>query len=128
MSALIVAPTSVVTNWERELERFAPTLSVALWHGSDRKEQIGAVRKAEVGITTHALVRRDEEFLSTLDLTYAILDEAQHIKNPMSATAAAAKRLRARRRLALTGPPIDNRLSEIWSIFDFGPARPVCPG
>jgi superfamily II DNA or RNA helicase len=121
--ALIVAPTSVVTNWERELARFAPTLSVALWHGADRKEQSDSVKRAEVIITSYALLRRDEEFLANLDLTYAILDEAQHIKNPMSATAAAAKRVKAKRRLALTGTPIENRLSEIWSIFDF-----VSPG
>jgi superfamily II DNA or RNA helicase len=121
--ALIVAPTSVVTNWERELARFSPTLSVALWHGADRKEQSDTVMDADVVITSYALLRRDEEFLSKLDLTYAILDEAQHIKNPMSATAAAAKRLRSKRRLALTGTPIENRLSEIWSIFDF-----VSPG
>ena len=123
LRALIVAPTSVVTNWERELERFAPTLSVALWHGADRKDQADAVADAEVVITSYALLRRDEEFLSKLDLSYAVLDEAQHIKNPMSATAAAAKRLRSKRRLALTGTPIENRLSEIWSIFDF-----VSPG
>jgi superfamily II DNA or RNA helicase len=123
LRTLIVAPTSVVTNWERELARFAPTLSVALWHGADRKEQAEAVKDAEVVITSYALLRRDEEFLSKLDLTYAILDEAQHIKNPMSATAAAAKRLHSKRRLALTGTPIENRLSEIWSIFDF-----VSPG
>ena len=121
--ALIVAPTSVVTNWEREIQRFAPTLSVALWHGQGRKDQVDAVKDAEVVITSYALLRRDEEFLTSLDLTYAILDEAQHIKNPMSATAAAAKRMRAKRRLALTGTPIENRLSEIWSIFDF-----VSPG
>ena len=121
--ALIVAPTSVVTNWERELARFSPSLTVALWHGADRKEQIEAVKEAEVVITSYALLRRDEDFLAKLDLDYAILDEAQHIKNPMSATAAAAKRLRAKRRLALTGTPIENRLSEIWSIFDF-----VSPG
>ncbi|MFT3770059.1 MAG: SNF2-related protein [Minicystis sp.] len=123
MSALIVAPTSVVTNWEREIARFAPSLSVALWHGADRRENVEEVQKAEVVITSYALLRRDEDFLSKLDLTYVILDEAQHIKNPMSATAAAAKKLRARRRLALTGTPIENRLSEIWSIFDF-----VSPG
>ena len=121
--ALIVAPTSVVTNWERELARFSPTLSVALWHGADRKNQEEEVREADVVITSYALLRRDEEFLGSLDLTYAILDEAQHIKNPMSATAAAAKRLKSKRRLALTGTPIENRLSEIWSIFDF-----VSPG
>ena len=123
LSVLIVAPTSVVTNWERELARFAPTLSVALWHGADRKGQVEAVKQAEVVITSYALLRRDEDFLTTLDLTYAILDEAQHIKNPQSATAAAAKRMRAKHRLALTGTPIENRLSEIWSIFDF-----VSPG
>ncbi len=121
--ALIVAPTSVVTNWERELARFAPSLSVALWHGVSRKDQADTLKDAEVVITSYALLRRDEEILAKLDLNYAILDEAQHIKNPMSATAAAAKRLRAKRRLALTGTPIENRLSEIWSIFDF-----VSPG
>ncbi len=119
LRTLIVAPTSVVRNWERELERFAPTLPIALWHGADRHEHADTVKAAEVVITSYALLRRDEEFLSSLDLTYAILDEAQHIKNPLSATAASAKRLRARRRLALTGTPIENRLSEIWSIFDF---------
>ncbi|EYF00707.1 DEAD/DEAH box helicase [Chondromyces apiculatus] len=123
LRALIVAPTSVVINWERELERFAPSASVALWHGADRKEQIDAVKEAEVVITSYALLRRDEDFLTRQDFDYAILDEAQHIKNPLSATAAAAKRLKAKRRLALTGTPIENRLSEIWSIFDF-----VSPG
>ncbi|HMJ52980.1 MAG TPA: SNF2-related protein [Polyangiaceae bacterium] len=123
VKALIVAPTSVVTNWVREIERFAPTLTVALWHGQQRKEQQDELETADVIITSYALLRRDEEMLKELDLTYAILDEAQHIKNPMSATAAAAKRLRAKRRLALTGTPIENRLSEIWSIFDF-----VSPG
>jgi superfamily II DNA or RNA helicase len=123
VKALIVAPTSVVTNWVREIERFGPTLEVALWHGQQRKEQTEELETADVIITSYALLRRDEEMLKELNLTYAILDEAQHIKNPMSATAAAAKRLRAPRRLALTGTPIENRLSEIWSIFDF-----VSPG
>jgi superfamily II DNA or RNA helicase len=123
VKALIVAPTSVVTNWVREIERFGPTLQVALWHGQQRKEQADELETADVIITSYALLRRDEELLKELDLTYAILDEAQQIKNPMSATAAAAKRLRAGRRLALTGTPIENRLSEIWSIFDF-----VSPG
>ncbi|MEZ4308750.1 MAG: SNF2-related protein [Polyangiaceae bacterium] len=123
IKALIVAPTSVVTNWEREIARFAPSLKVSLWHGTGRREQADEIREAEVIITSYALLRRDEDFLIDLDLNYAILDEAQHIKNPMSATAASAKRLLAKRRLALTGTPIENRLSEIWSIFDF-----VSPG
>jgi superfamily II DNA or RNA helicase len=121
--ALIVAPTSVVTNWLREMDKFAPSLKYALWHGGDRKEREDELKDADVVVTSYALLRRDEEMLAKLDLRYAILDEAQQIKNPLSATARAAKRLKADRRLALSGTPIENRLSEIWSIFDF-----VSPG
>jgi SNF2 family DNA or RNA helicase len=121
--ALIVAPTSVVTNWIREIERFAPTLSTALWHGAGRKEQADELESANVIVTSYALLRRDIDLLKKLKLSYAILDEAQNIKNPISATAQAAKELRAAHRLALTGTPIENRLSEIWSIFEF-----VSPG
>ena len=121
--ALIVAPTSVVTNWMRELDKFAPSLKHVVWHGGDRKERIEELEGTDIVITSYALLRRDEELLSKLKLRYAILDEAQNIKNPLSATARAAKRLRADRRLALSGTPIENRLSEIWSIFDF-----VSPG
>ena len=123
LRSLIVAPTSVVTNWVRELERFGPTLSVALWHGAGRKEQKSELTQVNVVITSYALLRRDIDLLKKLRLDYAILDEAQNIKNPLSATAQAAKELKAARRLALTGTPIENRLSEIWSIFEF-----VSPG
>ena len=121
--ALIVAPTSVVTNWTRELDKFAPSLKYALWHGAARQDRKDEIEDADVVITSYALLRRDEEFLAQIPLRYAILDEAQNIKNPLSATARAAKRLKADRRLALSGTPIENRLSEIWSIFDF-----VSPG
>jgi len=120
---LVVAPTSVVQNWQREIEKFAPTFKTVLWQGPDRQEKAAELEDADVMITSYALLRRDEEFLQTLDLRYSILDEAQHIKNPLSATARAAKRLKSDRRLAMTGTPIENRLSEIWSIFDF-----VSPG
>ncbi len=123
LRALIVAPTSVVTNWCREIERFAPSLSVALWHGAARKEQQQDLAESNVVITSYALLRRDIEILKKLRLDYVILDEAQAIKNPVSATAQAAKELGAQHRLALTGTPIENRLSEIWSLFDF-----VSPG
>lgn len=123
LTALIVAPTSVVSNWRRELERFAPTLTVALWHGARRRDQEDELGKADVIITSYALLRRDIDLLTALELDYAILDEAQNIKNPQSATAQAARELRAKRRLALTGTPIENRLAEIWSIFEF-----VSPG
>ncbi|GAB4200539.1 MAG: hypothetical protein OHK0013_11670 [Sandaracinaceae bacterium] len=120
---LVVAPTSVVPNWAREIEKFAPSLSTLLWHGTDRHEQKAELEEVDVVITSYALLRRDEELLSETGFRYVILDEAQHIKNPLSATARAAKRIRSERRLALTGTPIENRLSEIWSIMDF-----VSPG
>ncbi|MCB9594366.1 MAG: SNF2 helicase associated domain-containing protein [Sandaracinaceae bacterium] len=121
--SLVVAPTSVVPNWQLEIEKFAPKLTTVLWQGADRQDKRVELDDADVMITSYALLRRDEEFLQSLDLRYVILDEAQHIKNPLSATARAAKRLESERRLALTGTPIENRLSEIWSIFDF-----VSPG
>ncbi len=121
--ALIVAPTSVVTNWLREMDKFAPSLKHALWHGAERKERQEELDAADVVVTSYALLRRDEELLAKTQWTYVILDEAQNIKNPLSATARAAKRIKSERRLALTGTPIENRLSEIWSIFDF-----VSPG
>jgi superfamily II DNA or RNA helicase len=122
-AALVVAPTSVVGNWEREIQRFAPNLKVFVWHGADRKEQVESLRNADVIVTSYAILRRDIDILSDLNLTYCALDEAQQIKNPASATAQSAKKIKAMRRLALTGTPIENRLSEIWSIFDF-----VSPG
>ncbi|HTV19879.1 MAG TPA: SNF2-related protein, partial [Polyangiaceae bacterium] len=124
LRALIVAPTSVVGNWVREIDRFGPTLTTALWHGAGRKEQQkDNLANVNVIITSYALLRRDIDLLTKLKLDYVILDEAQAIKNPQSATAQAAKELAPSRRLALTGTPIENRLTEIWSIFDF-----VSPG
>jgi superfamily II DNA or RNA helicase len=120
---LVVAPTSVVPNWEREIQKFAPGLKTVVWQGPNRSQRAPELEKADVMITSYALLRRDEELLQALDLRYVILDEAQHIKNPMSQTARSAKKLGSERRLALTGTPIENRLSELWSIFDF-----VSPG
>jgi SNF2 family DNA or RNA helicase len=123
LRALIVAPTSVVSNWQREIERFAPSLTMALWHGAGRREYQTELENVNIIITSYALLRRDIDLLKKLRLDYAIMDEAQNIKNPLSATAQAAKELTAKRHLALTGTPIENRLSEIWSIFEF-----VSPG
>jgi superfamily II DNA or RNA helicase len=123
LNHLVIAPTSVVPNWLMEIEKFAPSLKAMVWHGPDRHSMSEQVTENDVIITSYALMRRDEDFLQKLDFHYVILDEAQHIKNPLSATARAAKKLKSERRLALTGTPIENRLSEIWSIFDF-----VSPG
>ncbi|MEM9863850.1 MAG: DEAD/DEAH box helicase, partial [Myxococcota bacterium] len=117
--SLVVAPTSVVPNWQREFTKFAPTMKTVVWQGPNRHDKEKELAKADVMFTSYALIRRDEEFLKGLDLRYIVLDEAQHIKNPASHTAKAAKGLNSERRLALTGTPIENRLSELWSIFDF---------
>jgi hypothetical protein len=119
MPSLVVAPTSVLANWEREAERFTPSLKVLVWHGADRKEYAETLAHSDLVLTSYALVRRDLEALQKVEFRYVILDEAQNIKNADSATAQASKSLKSELRLALTGTPLENRLSELWSIFDF---------
>ncbi|WP_224243633.1 DEAD/DEAH box helicase [Hyalangium gracile] len=117
--SLVVAPTSVLANWEREAERFTPALKTMVWHGQDRKERAEDLKDVDLVLTSYALVRRDLEQLSQVGFRYVILDEAQNIKNADSATAQACKSLPSDTRLALTGTPLENRLSELWSLFDF---------
>jgi len=120
--ALIVCPTSVVGNWERELARFAPTLPVLRHHGPERARSVGPLREAPphaVVLTTYALLRRDQAWLGEIDWAAAVLDEAQNIKNAASRQAQAARALRAAHRFGLTGTPVENRLAELWSILEF---------
>lgn len=111
---LIVCPTSVLFNWQQELTRFAPHLSVGLYYGNNRK-----LENAQIVLTTYALLRLDIEKLSKQEWHYVILDEAQAIKNPAAQTTKAARVLKATHRLALTGTPIENGLTELWSLFSF---------
>lgn len=117
--SLVVAPTSVLANWEREAERFTPEFKVVVWHGPDRKSYAEELKSADLVLTSYALVRRDLEALSEVNFRYVVLDEAQNIKNADSATAQACKSIPSDHRLALTGTPLENRLSELWSLFDF---------
>ncbi len=117
--SLVVAPTSVLANWKREAERFTPGLEVVLWHGQDRRSRQETFADVDIVLTSYALIRRDLEELSKTKWRYVVLDEAQNIKNAGSATAQACKALPAEHRLALTGTPLENRLGELWSIFDF---------
>lgn len=119
--ALLVAPTSVVGNWEREVERFAPSLEVVPHYGAMRAKRASEIsrRPGTLVLTTYGLLRRDAALLSQVDWSVAALDEAQNIKNAASATAQAARALRASHRLALTGTPVENRLAELWSILEF---------
>lgn len=122
--SLIVAPTSVVYNWLAEAEKFAPELNTALFMGRDRGELLAKLKSAkatkpDVIFTTYGIVRRDYEQLQEVQFDYVMLDEAQNIKNPESVGAQACKKLKALHRLALSGTPVENRLKELWSIFDF---------
>jgi hypothetical protein len=119
--ALLVAPTSVVGNWERELARFAPSLGVSPHYGARRARTPRDFpdRPGSLVITTYGLLRRDAELLAAVDWSVVALDEAQNIKNAASATARAARALPARQRFALTGTPVENRLAELWSILEF---------
>jgi len=114
--ALVVVPTSLLTNWQRELETFAPDLNVYTYHGSDRRFDFEGVH---VVLATYGLLRRDEQKFSGPKWALMVADEAQAIKNHATAQAKAARKIRAGARIAMTGTPVENRLSEYWGIFDF---------
>jgi hypothetical protein len=119
---LLICPMSVVGNWQRESERFAPVLRVHVHHGAERlsgKRFAKAVAKSDLVITTYALAARDRELLAGMDWHRAALDEAQNIKNPAAKQTQAIRSLKAAERVALTGTPVENRLSELWSIMEF---------
>jgi SNF2 family DNA or RNA helicase len=121
--ALIVCPTSVLGNWEHELERFAPSLVVRRHHGTGRERRPRAFAKhaaqCDVLLTTYGTARRDAELLGGVQWSRVVLDEAQNIKNPASQQAKVARALPALQKVALSGTPVENRLEELWSILDF---------
>jgi hypothetical protein len=116
--SLIVCPTSVLDHWEDKLHEYAPTLAPLRYHGLTR-EALGRGALPPVVLTSFTLLARQVDVFRSVAWNYVVLDEAQKIKNPSTQTAKAAKSLSARHRLALTGTPIENRLAELWSIFDF---------
>ncbi|MEO1404613.1 MAG: DEAD/DEAH box helicase, partial [Cyanobacteria bacterium J06635_1] len=120
---LLIAPTSVIGNWYHELHKFAPHLKAAVHHGAERakapKDFKAMVRKHDVIITSFTLARKDASLLSSPTWHRIVLDEAQNIKNPKTAQTKAILKLEANHRLALTGTPVENRLMDLWSIFNF---------
>jgi non-specific serine/threonine protein kinase len=119
---LLVCPMSVVGNWEREAARFAPGLSVYVHHGSGRRSGqavADAAAACDLVITTYGLAARDRGRLSPIQWARIVLDEAQNVKNAAALQSQAVRSLRAHQRVALTGTPVENRLSELWSIMDF---------
>ena len=127
--SIVVAPTSLVYNWMAELKRFAPEMRVAAAEGTQSARAQTIERLAsedcdiDVYLTSYPLIRRDIAKLSGVQFRFAILDEAQYIKNAMSVGAGAVKQIKAKTRFALTGTPMENHPGELWSIFDF-----VLPG
>lgn len=118
---LVVCPTSLIYNWLDEIENFAPFLKASVVSGTpaERQEIIEAYENYDVMITSYPLIRRDITFYEKIQFHTVFIDEAQFIKNDASLNSKSVKRLRANYRFALTGTPIENSLSELWSIFDF---------
>jgi superfamily II DNA or RNA helicase len=118
--SLIVCPSSLVFNWQREAARFTPDLRTLAVQGSERRELFGQpMQDADLVITSYPLLRRDIERYRSTEFTAAILDEAQHIKNPDSQNAQAACALRAKHRFILTGTPLENSVRDLWSLMHF---------
>lgn len=117
--SLVIAPTSVVPNWAAEAKKFAPSLRVLTLSGSKRAKAYPAIPHADLVITSFALLQRDIEKLKKHSFKFAILDEAQLIKNPQTKVSIAARELKAQHRLCLSGTPVENNLTELWSLFHF---------
>jgi len=111
---LVIAPTGLLSNWQKEIERFAPGLTVHLYHGPQRR-----LEEADIILTSYGLARMDLALLAEQSWCLMVLDEAQNIKNPTTAQTKAIKNIPARHRIALSGTPVENRMEEYWSIFDF---------
>lgn len=123
LPSLIICPASLVYNWENEFQKFAPNLRVCTIAGTwaEREPMINSLKKMEyqIFITSYDLLKRDREHYQNLSFRFQVIDEAQYIKNASTKSSKAVKAVKAETRFALTGTPIENRLSELWSIFDY---------
>lgn len=117
--SLVIAPTSVSTNWQTEVERFAPTINIVSLGAKDRKKDVEDLGKFDLLITTYTLLQQESELLSLVQWQAVILDEAQAIKNSATKRSHAAMSLQAKFKLITTGTPIENHLGELWNLFHF---------
>ncbi|MDP3486656.1 MAG: DEAD/DEAH box helicase, partial [Bacillota bacterium] len=119
--SLVIAPTSLVYNWLEEVRKFAPELRVEIITGQpgERQQRLTEINAADLVVTSYALIKRDIELYSGMDFKYCFVDEAQNIKNPHTLNAKSVKQIKAKGYFALTGTPVENSLTELWSIFDF---------
>ena len=113
---IVIAPTGLLTNWQMEIEKFTPSITSRIYHGPDRKLPD---EDTDIILTSYGMIRQDFDILKDLDIFLCVVDEAQNIKNPSTKQTRAIKALEAKHKMALSGTPIENRLSEYWSIFDF---------
>jgi len=120
LPSLIICPTSLVRNWAAEAAKFTPWMKTLVVSGPDRARDFGRIGEADLVITSYALLQRDfEAAYADREFGVVVLDEAQHIKNRQTRNARAAKQIQARQRLVLTGTPVENSVTDVWSIFDF---------
>ncbi len=119
--SIVVAPASLLLNWQDEIHKFAPAMKCCVIHGTrfEREELISNAKNYDVIITSYDYIRRDVDMYKNIEFHYIVLDEAQYIKNQKTKNAISVKQLHGKYRLALTGTPIENSLAELWSIFDF---------
>ena len=115
---LIICPTSVLPNWQAEIAQFTPELCVVLWHGNDRQSQNAALGTADIIISSYPLLLRDHTLFAAKNFGLILFDEAQMLKNPKTAGFRAAKTLKAPQIIALSGTPVENQLTDIWSLTD----------
>ena len=113
---LVIAPTSLLSNWQQEIRKFAPDLTSYIFHGQNRRF---SKKKYDVYLTSYGVIRRDVEKFKKQKWFLTIIDEAQNIKNPETKQTKAVKSIKARHKIAMSGTPVENRLAEYWSIFDF---------
>jgi SNF2 family DNA or RNA helicase len=119
LPVLVVAPTSVLPNWQAEVKRFAPSLSMLNLSGAKRKSQYDKIQSSDLVFSSYALVGRDISELGKHRFALVVLDEAQMVKNPNTLAAKAARKIQAEHRLCMTGTPLENHLGDLWAQFDF---------
>ncbi len=119
--ALVIAPTSLIYNWQEEAKKFTPELKVMVVDGTplQRQEMLADLPEWDLVVASYPILRRDIDSFAKFDFSYCFLDEAQHIKNPQTLNARSVQEIKAKGYFALTGTPIENSLSELWSIFNF---------
>jgi superfamily II DNA or RNA helicase len=117
--SLVVVPRSLLFNWRQEATRFTPGMRVLVHEGRDRARDVAAVAEYDLVLVTYGTLRRDAPLLAEMEFDYVILDEAQAIKNAATETAKASRLLSARHRLAMSGTPVENRIADLWSLFEF---------